>query len=179
MKSKTRAITIASVGLAAAGLLAACGGSSETAASGSVAASSAVGTTAPTAAASPSASLVGGDPGTWSPVNITQNMNGTKVKIVVGQAAIFTDLPPNDATNTIIVRAKPKGVVQVTQQGITDGVSSNAGFVGIAPGKTTVTVYDGKPKDPGTQVIMKFTVRVKAAPAAGVTPSASGSAVAQ
>jgi hypothetical protein len=103
-------------------------------------------------------------------------MNGTKVKIVVGQAAIFTDLPANDAANTIVVRANPKGIVTVTQQSATGGSATNAGFVGVALGKTVVTVYDGKPKDPGTQVIMKFTVRVKAVPAAGVAPSGSASA---
>ena len=177
MKSTTRATTIAMVGLSAAGLLAACSGSSDSTASGSAAPSSSAIASPSSAVANPSASLVGGDPSTWSPINITQNMNGTKVKIVVGQAAIFTDLPQNDATNTIIVRAKPKGVVRVTQQSATDGSATNAGFVGIAPGKAIVTVYDGKPKDSGTQVIMQFTVRVKAAPAAGV--AASGSATAQ
>jgi hypothetical protein len=172
MRSTTKAITIATVGLAAAGLLAACGGSSGDAASGSTTPSAAVPSTslAPTAApvASPSGALVGGDPSTWTPVDITQSMNGTKVKLVVGQVAVFSDLPPNDATNTIVVRAKPKGVVTVTQQ----TANSNAGLQAVATGKTVVTVYDGLPKDSNTQVVMQFTVRVKLAPTASASPAA-------
>jgi hypothetical protein len=164
--------------LTATALLAACSGSSssgESSASGlpspSAIASSAA--ALPSSEASPSAPVIGGDPGTWSPVAITQDMNGTKVKIVVGQAAYFSDLPANDATNTIILRAKPKGIVKISQQGTKNGVEQAAGFVGLKKGKTTVTVYDGKPKDPNTQVVMVIKVKVKNGQPATASPAAS------
>lgn len=167
-------ITVAAIGLTAAGLLAGCSSSSsgDASASGSLS-SSALPSALPSASVAPSPSLVGGDPSTWAPVNITQADNGTKVKLVVGQNAIFTDLPQNDANTTVIVRAKPKGVVRVTQQTNDNGTATNAGFQAIATGKTIVTVYDGKPKDKNTKVIMKITVRVKVAPPTGASPAAS------
>jgi len=166
-------IAVAAVGLTAAGMLAACSSSSSDATSSPAASSSALPTSLPSASVLASPSLVGGDPSTWTPVNITQADNGTKIKLVVGQNAIFTDLPQNDATNTIIVRAKPKGIVRVTQQTNDNGTATNAGLQAIATGKTIVTVYDGKPKDKNTQVVMQFTVRVKLAPPTGVSPAAS------
>jgi hypothetical protein len=174
MRMTKSGIAVAAVGLTAASLLAACSSSSssDATASGSLS-SSALPTTLPSASVAPSPSVVGGDPSTWTPVNITQADNGTKVKLVVGQNVIFTDLPQNTATTTVIVRAKPKGIVRVTQQSDNNGVATNAGFQAIATGKTIVTVYDGKPKDKNTKVIMKITVRVKLAPPTGASPAAS------
>lgn len=174
MRMTKSGIAVATIGLTAAGLLAACSSSSSGDASSSGAASStALPTSLPSASIAPSPSLLGGDPSTWAPVNITQADNGTKIKLVVGQNAIFTDLPQNDANTTVIVRAKPKGVVRVVQQTNENGVATNAGFQAIATGKTIVTVWDGKPKNKNSKVIMKFTVRVKQAPPTGASPAAS------
>jgi hypothetical protein len=180
MARTTSVAPLAAACVAAAVVLTACSGSSSSSESATATASALPSTsvTASAPVASPSAEpttpVIGGDPGTWSPVEITQDMNGTKVKIVVGQAAYFSDLPANDATNTIILRAKPKGIVKISQQGTKGGVETAAGFVGLTKGKTTVTVYDGKPKDPNTQVVEVIKVKVKKAPA--VTPTASASA---
>lgn len=167
-------ITVAAIGLTAAGLLAACSSSSsgDASASGSLS-SSALPTALPSSSIDSSPSVVGGDPSTWAPVNITQADNGTKINLVVGQNAIFTDLPQNDDNTTVIVRQNPKGVVRITQQSVQDGVATNAGFQAINNSKTVVTVYDGKPKDKNTKVIMKITVRVKLAPPTGASPAAS------
>jgi hypothetical protein len=164
-------VAVAAVGLMAAGMLAGCSSSGDASPSASLPTS--LPTSLPSVSLAPSPSLVGGDPSTWAPVNITQADNGTKVNLVVGQNAIFTDLPPNDANTTVIVRQSPKGVVRITQQSVKDGVATNAGFQAINNSKTVVTVYDGKPKDPKTKVIMKITVRVKLAPPTGVSPAAS------
>jgi predicted secreted protein len=176
MRMTKSTVAVAAVGLTAAGMLAACSSSSstDTTASASLSTSS-LPTSLPSASLAPSPSLVGGDPSTWAPINVTQADNGTKIKLVVGQNAIFTDLPQNDATTTVIVRAKPKGIVRVTQQTNDNGTATNAGFQAIATGKTTVTVYDGKPKNKKTKVIMTFTVRVKVAPPASPAASAVGS----
>jgi hypothetical protein len=183
MARTTSVVPLAVACVAAATVLAACSGSStssETASAGTTALPS-VSASASVPAASPSSEpttpVIGGDPGTWSPVEITQDMNGQKVKIVVGQAAYFSDLPANDATNKIVLRAKPKGIVKVSQQGTKNGVEQAAGFVGLTKGKTTVTVYDGKPKDPNTQVVEVIKVKVKKAPVA--TPIASPEASAE
>ncbi len=161
MKARTNVIALASIALLAAPVLAACGSSSteETSAS----ASASVESVAPTPTPTPSETgpLVGGDPSTWTPVDVTQAMNGEKVKIVVGQVAIFSDLPAEDADNKIVLRAKKKGVVEITQA----TKNSNAGFSGLAPGRTRITVWDGKPKDKSAQVIMYIIVKVKEAPA--------------
>jgi len=105
--------------------------------------------------------LIGGDPSTWTPVSITQDMNGDKVKIVVGQAANFEDLPANTDGNKIVLRAKKKGVVDISQQ----TANSKAGFSGVAKGKTRITVWDGKPSEKSATVIMYIIVKVKKAPA--------------
>ena len=173
MRMTKSGIAVAVIGLTAAGMLAACSSSSSGDASASASLPTALPTALPSTSVAPSPSLVGGDPSTWAPVNITQADNGTKIKLVVGQNAIFTDLPQNDANTTVIVRAKPKGIVRVVQQTNENGVATNAGFQAIATGKTIVTVYDGKPKNKNTKVIMKFTVRVKVAPPTGASPGAS------
>ena len=174
MRMTKGTVAVVAVGLTAAGMLAACSSSSSSDATASASLStSSLPTAFPSISVAPSPSLVGGDPSTWAPINVTQADNGTKIKLVVGQNAIFTDLPQNDATTTVIVRANPKGIVRVTQQTVDNGTATNAGFQAIATGKTTVTVYDGKPKNKKTKVIMTFTVRVKLAPPTGVSPAAS------
>lgn len=162
MKARTSVIALTAIALISAPVLAACGSSDSSESSSPAASSAAPSIVAPSVAPSPSASdpLVGGDPSTWSPVQVTEEMNGDKVKIVVGQFAIFEGLPANDADNKIVLRAKKKGVVDITQQSDT----SNAGFQGIAKGKTRITVWDGKPNSKDASIIMYIVVKVKKAP---------------
>ncbi len=178
MNARKPALTLAAVALAATGLLTACGGSSRSSASAS--ASSMASTSmapspslAPTLAPSSAAPMVGGDPSTWTPVSITMNMNGTVLKLVKGQSAIFTDLPANDATNKIVVVAKKKGVVKISQQGTQGGSTTVAGLTGLKKGVTKVLVYDGDPKSKSAVVVMQFTVRVKKATPANIAAAAN------
>ena len=159
MKASRTVIALSSAALLGTTLLAACSSSSD-AESTSASPSASVESVTPTPTPEVSESLVGGDPSTWTPIEVTQAMNGEKVKIVVGQAVIFTDLPKNDADNKVVLLQRKKGVVKVVQQ----TADTNAGFSGLAPGRTRITVWDGKPKAKGSQVIMYVIVRVNEAP---------------
>lgn len=157
MKATRKAVALAAVAVLGITVLAACGSSSDEA---TPVASSPSATPAPSSATpSPTETtpIVGGDPSTWSPVEITLDMNGEKVKVVVGQFAIFTDLPANTANKKIVLRAKKKGVVDITQQSET----TNAGFEALAKGKTKIVVWEGKPKSKKATILMTITVKVK------------------
>ena len=171
-----RPLSLAVIALAATGLLAACGGSSDSTTSASASVStlpsfSALPSEEPTMASEPP--MVGGDPSTWSPLPITQDMNGTRVRLLVGQNANFIDLPANDATNTIVVVAKKKGIVKVTQQGAEGDAVTVAGLTGLKKGKTKITVYDGDPKSESASVVMQFTVVVRKATPANIEKAAN------
>jgi hypothetical protein len=174
---KKRIASIAAIGLAASALLAACGGSSESTTPSASPTPSALPSLAPLPSPEPTIApelpMVGGDPATWTPVSITMDMNGTNLVLVKGQAAVFTDLPANDATNVIVVRAKPKGVVKVSQQRTEGDAQFNAGLTALKKGKTTVTVYDGDPKSDTAIVVMQFTVQVKKATKANIEKAAN------
>ncbi len=163
MKARTSVIALAAIALISAPLLAACGGSDSAESSSPAASSAAPSVVAPSVVPSPSASeqIVGGDPSTWSPVQVTEEMNGEKVKIVVGQFANFEGLPANDADNKIVLRASKKGVVDISQQSET----TKAGFQGVSKGRTKITVWDGKPNSKSASIIMYIIVKVKKAPA--------------
>jgi len=164
MKARSSVIALASIALISAPVLAACGSSSsDESTSASPSTSVVASPITPSVEASPTETgpLVGGDPSTWTPVSITQDMNGEKVKIVVGQFANFDDLPAEDADNKIVLRAKKKGVVDISQPTPT----SKGGFEGIAKGKTRITVWDGKPKAKNATIIMYIIVKVNKAPA--------------
>lgn len=171
MKTRTIAAT-AALALAGAALLTACGGSDATTTS-SVSA-----TTAASSAAPSSSTLVGGDPSTWAPIEITQAMNNQRITLVVGQNAVFTDLPAVDANNVIKVKPKKKGIVKVTQATNDGGVATNAGITALNVGKTKILVWDGKPNAKGSSVIMqiKVTVNPYVAEAAGASAVASPAA---
>ena len=177
MTSRKALISLAAIAVASSALLAACGGSSETTATpsaspvvSSLPSFSALPSAEPTMASEPP--MVGGDPSTWSPMNITMDMNGTTVKLIKGQTAIFTDLPANDATNKIVVVAKKKGIVKITQQGADGDAITVAGLTGLKKGKTKITVYDGDPKSKSAIVVMQFTVKVKKATPANIAAAA-------
>ena len=164
MKARSSVIALASIALISAPVLAACSGSSSdesTSASPSMSAAPSLLAPSVTPSATETGPLVGGDPSTWTPVSITQDMNGDKVKIVVGQFANFDDLPAENADNKIVLRAKKKGVVDISQP----TANSKAGFQGVAKGKTRITVWDGKPSSKSASIIMYIMVKVKKAPA--------------
>lgn len=172
-----KALALVSAVALGAGVLAGCSssGSDEPSALSSTAVLPSTGVTASALpSAAPSASVIGGDPSTWTPVDLSAANDGGKVKLVVGQNAVFTDLPPN-GKKVVVVRAKPKGVVTVTQQSDTN----NAGLQAIAPGKATVNVWRGKPKAKNSKILYSFTVKVTEVPATGAGAVASPSASAQ
>ncbi|MHB1166542.1 MAG: hypothetical protein ACYC90_12350 [Candidatus Nanopelagicales bacterium] len=157
MKATRKAVALASVAVLGITVLAACGSSSDEA---TPAASSPTAILAPSSATptpTETSPMVGGDPSTWSPVEVTLDMNGEKVKVVVGQFAIFTDLPANTANKKIVLRASKKGVVDITQQ----SASATAGFEALAKGRTKIVVWEGKPKGKNATILMTITVKVK------------------
>ena len=174
---KKRIASVAAIALTATALLAACGGSSESTTPSVSPTPSALPSLAPLPSAEPTMAveppMVGGDPSTWTPVSITMDMNGSTVVLVKGQTAIFTDLPANDATNKIVVVAKKKGIVKVSQQGTEGDATMVAGLTGLKKGKTKVTVYDGDPKSDTAIVVMQFTVQVKKATKANIEKAAN------
>jgi hypothetical protein len=135
-------------------LLAACGSSAEETAS-SPAASETSESPSPVASPTESTPLVGGDPSTWSPVEITVADNDSRIRLVEGQFAVFTDLPVGEGQKIYIVPSKD-GIVDATNP----TKSTNGGLQAIAVGKTSVTVYQGKPNGKNSTVVMKIRVTV-------------------
>lgn len=108
-----------------------------------------------------SASVVGDNPGTWTPVSIGLDANGTTVDMVVDQAATFTDLPDE----TLTVESSDPMVVEASQARTDGDATFGAGLVAKAPGTATITVLDPtEPADEGgaSNVIMQFEVNVSA-----------------
>ena len=106
--------------------------------------------------------MVGEDPGTWAPIEITQSTNGTTVDMVVGQAAIFTDLPDSP---TVMVESSDPMVVEASQAEGEGDVTAVAGLVARGAGTATITVVDtSMAEDAGgaSNVIIQFTVNVSA-----------------
>lgn len=153
MNATRRLVALASIAVLATTVLAACGSSSDSASS------SASSSEAPTSEApSPSdTTLVGGDPSTWTPVEVTVDMNDTRQRLVEGQFVVFTDLPKGTKKKPITIVAKNDGIVDITQP--TD--TSNGGFQAASVGKTSVTVWKGKPGAKGSTVVLKIRVTVK------------------
>lgn len=106
--------------------------------------------------------MVGEDPGTWAPIEITQSTNGTTVDMVVGQAAIFTDLPDQP---TVMVESSDPMVVEASQAEGSGDVTAVAGLVAMGAGTATITVVDtSMAEDAGgaSNVIIQFEVNVTA-----------------
>lgn len=116
-------------GLAVA-LLAACGSSTDN--SG--------GSAAPTQSATTEAPIVGGDPGTWAPVEVTTEDNGKTFDMVPNQAANFVNFPP--AANGYYVTSSDEAVVAGVNA---PDETTTPGFTAVAPGTATVTLWDGDP----------------------------------
>jgi hypothetical protein len=109
-----------------------------------------------------SGEMVGADPGTWAPIEVTQSTNGTTVDMVVGQAAIFTDLPDSP---TVMVESSDPMVVEASQAEGEGDVTAVAGLVARGAGTATITVVDtSMAEDAGgaSNVIIQFTVNVSA-----------------
>ena len=87
----------------------------------------------PTASA-PSSATVGQDASTWAPTEITADMLGGKVDLVVGQRAVFTGLP--EATGYETYSDSNAVAVAIPQ----DPPSQVTGFTAVEPGTATVTL---------------------------------------
>lgn len=99
---------------------------------------------------------VGGDPGTWTPLTITTADDGSTIDMVVGQVALFEDLPMNNGEDLNFV-ADPTGIVTIERpEGDPNGVSAGPAIIAKALGTTTVTVS----YDEANQVVMAITVNV-------------------
>lgn len=155
MKATRKVTAAAAAAVLGMTLLAACGSSAEESASPSASASESATSPSPEASPTESEPLVGGDPSTWSPVQITTADNDSRVRLVEGQFAIFTDLPVGEGQKIYIVASKD-GILDVTNP----TKSTNGGFQAIAVGKTSVTVYKGKPNGKNSSVVMKIRVTV-------------------
>jgi hypothetical protein len=107
-----------------------------------------------------SASVVGDNPGTWTPISIGQDANGTTIDMVVDQAASFTDIPEGS-----VVESSDPAVVEAMQAGTDGDASYGAGLVAKSEGTATITVLDPTaPADEGgaSNVIIQFEVNVTA-----------------
>lgn len=99
---------------------------------------------------------VGGDPGTWTPLSITTADNGKAIEMVVGQVALFEDLPMNDGEELNFI-ADPTGIVKIERaEGDQEGISASPAIIAEAPGTANVTVS----YDEANQVVMQVTVNV-------------------
>jgi hypothetical protein len=101
--------------------------------------------------------LVGGDPGTWSPVMVTDMDNNKTFDLVVGQVGLFAGLPADDSANNIVVESDNTMVVEPIQRTNADG---SAGFIAKSVGSATITVMDGFPADGEAQTVQVIKVNV-------------------
>lgn len=108
-----------------------------------------------------SASVVGDNPGTWTPISIGQDANGTTIDMVVDQAATFADIPDGS-----VVESSDPAVVEAMQGGTDGDATYGAGLVAKSAGTVMITVLDpNAPADEGgaSNVIMQFEVNVTTA----------------
>lgn len=152
--SKTRAAVLVAAAVVLPISLAACSSSSSSDAAASAAATEA----APAASATSSEQMVGGDPSTWSPVQLTLDQNGQTIDLKVGQVAIINGLPVNDDANKINVTSSDEAVV-APHSG--DGTTENSGFQAAAPGTAQIIVMDEDPSGKNeAQPVVQYTVNV-------------------
>jgi hypothetical protein len=104
--------------------------------------------------------MVGGDPATWAPVEISPDQNGQYISLVLGQRATFTDLPADDANNRIVIESSNPKAVEPTQQGTTDGVTTTAGLTAVGLGASRIIVFNGDANDNGGEIINQYIVQV-------------------
>lgn len=114
---------------------------------------------AATASAEPSSAasdLVGGNPGTWSPVQLTMDMNAQIVDLVVGQAVLFADLPEMPE---IDLQTSDPAVMAVHLPTDDGTMQTAAGLQAVGVGAAHVIVWD-KPKDQGGEPIVQYVFQV-------------------
>jgi hypothetical protein len=104
--------------------------------------------------------IVGGDPSTWAPIEISTADNGKTLLMVPNQRAIFTDLPADDANNSITLETSDPVAVEVIQREETEDTVSVPGLIAVSAGEATVTVFDGFPADGDAEVVMKVNITV-------------------
>ena len=154
--SRPNRFAAGAIAVAAAGaLLAGCSSDSST----TDAAATAAATTAATDAASPSASsaMVGGDPSTWAPVEVTMDMNGQVIGLKVGQAVNFVDIP--ELQNLNIMNSNP-AAIEVALPTDEGGVQTGAGAQAVGPGASHVIIGDGFPADGPFEPVAQFIFQV-------------------
>lgn len=108
-------------------------------------------------AASPTSSMVGGDPGTWTPVMISpDSIPDTAVDVVVGQAINFNFPLKNDAGETLVLQSGDPSIVEVTSQADEAGtVTFGAKAVGV--GTTDLTLGVEGAASPTAAIIVNVT----------------------
>ncbi|MEY4136557.1 MAG: hypothetical protein RL205_685 [Actinomycetota bacterium] len=91
------------------------------------------------ASPSPSASaLIGGSPGTWTPIFVKRTDSGTTISVVKDQAVVFKGF--NDKAH---FTSSNKSVFVVSDAEGTGTVTASAGGHAVKAGKATVTVTRG------------------------------------
>jgi hypothetical protein len=112
--------------------------------------------------------LAGGDPSTWSPVDITPAMNGRLIQLRIGQTARFTDLP---AGTTVTVESSDTRAVRDVQPMDSAGVTTAAGITAVGAGAAHVIVWSGPLTDSATVPLANYVVQTFPADATQTQPS--------
>jgi hypothetical protein len=99
----------------------------------------------------------GGDPATWAPVEITQEMNGEVIELVVGQGAIFTEMPTGE--NVSLATSNPDAVQVFDPRTEGDAVYL-AGLEAVGTGASHVLVVDGFMADGPFEVLNSYIIQV-------------------
>ena len=137
MRTPSKIIATAAVALVATGTLAACGGSSSSSEATASAPASAI--------ASESATIVGGDPATWSPIMVKRKTK--TIELVPNQVGVFPAYEYAKNGNFTAISSDP-AVVEVLPA---DNASVVA-FRAIAPGTAIVKVYDDAVENGGKRI---------------------------
>ena len=146
MRTPSKIIVTAAAVLVATGTLAACGGSSSSTEATASAPSSGM--------ASESATIVGGDPATWSPIMVKRKTK--TIELVPNQVGVFPAYEYAKNGNFTAISSDP-AVVEVLPA---DNASVVA-FRAIAPGTAIVKVYDDAVENGGKR-IKRVTITVNA-----------------
>lgn len=85
---------------------------------------------------------VGGDPGTWTPLQVSIKMKNITVDMRVGQVAQFVEFPASPDGYTVV--SKDDNIAKATSSTDADAVF---GFVAEGVGQTEVSVYKGTDTD--------------------------------
>ena len=143
-KRVARIALTAGAAVAAVAMLAACGESTGTDPASS------------SASASPSESMLGGDPATWSPLEVTLEQNGDTFPAVPNQVGLFIDLPESKTGYTVV--SSDEAIVRPMSSA---DETTAAGWQAVALGSADVTVYDKNPdENTDAQPIITITVSV-------------------